>query len=468
MNRQMKTAAGLAAVLLALSGLATWDEWKTKQEEKDKESKDIVLSVKPDQVRGVHIVSRPDSETGDKAPATNKETHQLTDVTLKFDNNNWTIKSPIESNADQQAVSDLLKSLTEYKSEAEVAADRSKWASFGLVEPRRKIELELADGKKIEFLVGINAPVGFSAYVATSLSDKVFSGSQYIATSTGKTLFDLRDKKVIELSGASIKDVKIKYSKDEVNFSRNAEGKWNLLSNAKDGSELADRQAVNNLLDDLTSLKATEFIDHPNSEFLTQFKKDATHSKWSISTSDGKSLDLAILESPKGLFVKTSANGTYFKIGSEYKVKLHKTFDDLRNKKIFDFESAMVTAVKIDGQEFKKKDSDWVESSDESKKVSHVRGLLVDLEFAKAEAVLGQNSKVAANLAKSPMHKIVLKMSNGELHIDTWDAADNKDISYLKSGNDNNIYQVKKNLLANITPQTFKPAGDEMMPQSNQ
>jgi hypothetical protein len=66
------------------------------------------------------------------------------------------------------------------------------------------------------------------------------------------------------------------------------------------------------------------------------------------------------------------------------------------------------------------------------------------------------------------MHKIVLKMSNGELHIDTWDAADNKDISYLKSGNDNNIYQVKKNLLANITPQTFKPAGDEMMPQSNQ
>ena len=100
------------------------------------------------------------------------------------------ITSPVQTAADQQAVTDLLKNITDYKTESEVTTGKDKWATFGLTNSRRSIELETNDGKKTAFFVGVNSPVGFGVYAATSASDTVYSGSQYIATSTGKNLFE--------------------------------------------------------------------------------------------------------------------------------------------------------------------------------------------------------------------------------------------------------------------------------------
>jgi hypothetical protein len=156
MNRQIKILAGLGVALLGLGGLATWDEWKTKQDERDKETKGVILPLKPDQITGIHLVSRPDSDTGDKS-ASAAVAEIATDVTLKRENNLWMIKSPVATRADQQVISDLLKSVTEYKSEAEISTKRDQWATFGLETPRRRLDFELSDGKTIGFLVGSRA-----------------------------------------------------------------------------------------------------------------------------------------------------------------------------------------------------------------------------------------------------------------------------------------------------------------------
>ena len=84
MMRNWKQIAGLGALLLSLGGLATWDEWKTKKDEKEKETKGLALSIKPDSVIGIVLHSTGDSEGGDKAPESKIDPSTIIDVTIKL------------------------------------------------------------------------------------------------------------------------------------------------------------------------------------------------------------------------------------------------------------------------------------------------------------------------------------------------------------------------------------------------
>jgi hypothetical protein len=87
--QKWKQIAGLTAVLVGLGALATWDEWKTKTEEKEKETKGILLSIKPDSITGVRLKSSGDDSGGEKTPGAAHDPSKLTDVTLKLNGTEW-------------------------------------------------------------------------------------------------------------------------------------------------------------------------------------------------------------------------------------------------------------------------------------------------------------------------------------------------------------------------------------------
>ena len=50
MNAKLRLAAALALLVLLLGGLATWDEWKTKQEKDGEKTKNKLAEFKPEDV----------------------------------------------------------------------------------------------------------------------------------------------------------------------------------------------------------------------------------------------------------------------------------------------------------------------------------------------------------------------------------------------------------------------------------
>lgn len=467
--------------LIALGTIATWDEWQTKKDEKLKETTGLMVpDVPPDDVVAIRFLSMGDRDTGgDKATkdeATVKTNEKPVDVKLVRKDGQWVITSPISTAADTQIVSDLLKNILEYKSEKDVSGEQEKWADFGLKSPRRTIELETSTGKKVTFMVGDNAPVGFSTYVATSASSKVFSGSQYIATATLKSLFDLRNKRVLMgVNTPEISSVSISSGKDSTMLEK-VDNSWQITAPTK---AKADTLLVNNLIDDVSGLKATEIIDEPNATLRALFADNRGVARMTIQSSASK-ITLRLAEQKADLYATVEGQPAIYKLNTEVKGKIIKTGKDLRDKRIFSFQSAEITGVTVDGQNFKLVAGDWYTESDAAKfspdgqfsgkpedkptAASHIRGLIVDLEYARAEDVKEDPS--ALTLPKAPKHQIILARSSDadKITVDAWlGTGADSEMVWIKTAEMSRIYKAKKSVLAGLTPQANKPpVGDEL------
>jgi len=472
----------LGAGLIALGALATWDEWQTEKDEKLKETKGLLVTeIKPDDVTTINYYARGDSDAGgDKAPQDSKEKQKTeaktVSVSLAKKDGRWSITSPVTATADNQAVSDLLKNILEYKSENEVANGRDKWPTFGIEPPRRKIDLETASGKKLTFLVGNNTPVGFNAYVATSSSDKVFSGSQYIATATFKSLFELRDKKVLASFSAPEATSVLVQTGREIAKLEKSNNAWELVSPNK---TKADAVAVNNLLDDLTALKALEIIDQPDASLKNLLGAGKTLGQVVLQM-PGTKITMRVIEGKTDTYAVLDGQITVYKVNQDIKTKILKTAKDLRDKKIFSFQSTEIANVTVDGQAFKKVANDWYSDADAGKfsadgkftgkageqpnPASHIRGLVVDLEYARAEDIVEDPNKL--KLPKAPKHQVVLSPASGtsKIAVDAWlGTGSDSEAIWLKTSDSARVYKVKKSVLAGLTPQAAKPpVGDEI------
>lgn len=480
--KNWKTASILGAALLALGGLATWDEWQTKKDEKEKETAQRLVQVKPEQVVGLVFYTSGDSDTGgDKAPPVKeKSSNKEVSVSLKLQDGKWTITSPVTELADQQTVQDLIKNIAEYKYEKDVTNDKSQWSQYGLDKPRRRLEIELSDGSKTTVFVGNNAPVGYSVYAASDKSDTVYTGSQYVATSLAKTLFDFRDKKLFAISTPDINTVTSKQPGSKPLQIERKDGKWMITSPESTEADLAQ---TNNFLDDVVGLKIAEFTDQPTKEQRDAFAASKLALELSLTDAKGNTQTLKVAKIKDAIYAAFNPETRVLKLSEDAKTKLFKTVNDLRNKKIFSFQSAQVESVDVDSKVFVRVKDEWYTKDDaakfnkdgkfagkESEKPatkSNIRGLLVDLEYAKAEAVFGSDSDIAKKLPAAPKNKIKLSFS-GEgkqpLEIDVWQAGDNPEQIYVRSAGSAKLYKAKKSIIASASDAVTLPAEDAQFP----
>ncbi|NDE13948.1 DUF4340 domain-containing protein [bacterium] len=455
MNQQLKTAGILAGVLLALGGLATWDEWQTKKDEKKKETENRLFTFEPDKVTGIEF--------------SNREGTAPVDISIERASGKWQITRPSKLLADQQAVDNLLTTLKDYKFESVVADDASKNASaFGLDKPRRVIELKTEKGTA-KIAVGSNTPVGYSVY---SLAEgpgvdgagKVHVGSQHLAVSTGKTLHDLRDKKFLTFSNANV-----------AAFELIRPGKPTVKLEKKDGafavtapqSFPAEQNQVFTFLDGIVSTNASTFFDHPDSKLQNAFK-GRNIGELRVRLDDKTSVNVKFVEYDKKIHAWTGGTTPIVQVPDDIKGKLEKTASDFRDRKIFSFVGDKVTEVILDGKSFSKKNAEWYGSDEPTKAISQIRSLLVDLEFAKATEILDAKDKASReSTEKAPVHtvKLTIEGSSQPIEIKIWDKAGSAEsflVRHSEAKAANTVYSIGKASLSALdsTKKSAAPAVD--------
>jgi hypothetical protein len=454
--KNIKLIVVLTVVLLGLGGIATWDEWKTKEEDKETKTKNKLTSILPDQVSEFIYTATPEEVEA----ATDGDSLE---VRLAKVDGVWMINHPIAIAADGPAVDNLLKAVSDYTYASVVSPDRATWKNFGLDSPKVKLILKTTDGTEETLLFGNKAPVGYNSYLATSASDNVLMGSQHIAVAVSKTLHDLRSKSMVKIDEPEIKSLEYK-SSGGTDVSLIKEG--NTYKFADSDAE-PDVAYIRDFIDDINFVKAEKFIDIPDPVLAEKF----SHPEISIRfTFEGRpDLQLSFLSSADKMYGRIGAGPSLIELPAEFSKNILKSNSDFRNRRIVPGAfMASLTNATIDGVFYKKVAGSWFTGDElakaegpdgpsKARESAHVRPFVVDLEFAKTEDFYkADQPDYAKSLVNAALHSITLESTEEpkKISVDIYKHELLDDKYWVKVTGAASGYLVAKSHFESIAPST--------------
>ena len=427
MNAKLRLAAALALLVLLLGGLATWDEWKTKQEKDGEKTKNKLAEFKPEDVIELDYFSQAlasDQANAEKQDDNLKQDHAFQVSAVKKDGV-WRMTKPMDVLADQATIEGLINTLRDYAYVKVVSTQRESWGEYGLLEPRRHISLRIGgnDPRSLTVYLGNKAPIGYDAYLRTSAGDQVLLGGQHILTATSKNLGDFRDRSLLKIVEAKLRGITFQRRGSPAIEIVKADGKYALLQPEKLD---ADPAAVREFVESLNQLKAAGFVDSPDAATKDLFAQPDVVVSWQEET--GEKAVLKLVEKDGKLMAAFDANQRVYVLPDDYKAKLKRELFDFRSHRILEPEVLEARTVDIDGQIYQNLEGTWYTAvdaagfddkgkfkgaeKDKPKEKAHIRAFMVDLEFAKTDRFLALDDPIVKSLPAAPLHHIVLSYAD--------------------------------------------------------
>ena len=184
--------------------------------------------------------------------------------------NTWHVVHPIEAKADAEEIETLLSELRALKvstfeadgADANVPTHLKK---YGLDTPRIQAQITAIDNTytlNIGSAVPADNGIQGQVYVkGTNHQDAIYTVSEDVYNLLNKSVFELRDKRVIDFQRIDTIRFEIKHDKETTVGTRNYDDTWELQTPA--GKIKADADAVSDLIFGVDSLEATAFVDGP-------------------------------------------------------------------------------------------------------------------------------------------------------------------------------------------------------------
>ena len=522
---KFKTPLILLAVLLVLGGIATWDDWRTeKKSEEEKTSKSLTDLT----LAGIETITYHDSGAntddddlllgGDKAQS-NKGTGAETNKTDEIDEikvekiaGKWRVTAPLETNADAETVEDFIKTVLDYQYDRVIvdSSEPSEQQSvdlkeYGLDKPARTITLtgravantdedgkdnhddddkaagKQGETKSLTLHIGNKTPVGYAVYFGTAdENNKVYVGSQYILTSTTKSLFSFRDKTLIAIDSDSVQSISF-WHRDKKNgyMVVRQDGKFQLQ---KPEAFKTSQKKVREFIDEFNRVRVEKFFDAPDSELQAKFTDTESLTMTTVfELSTGETKSLSFVRDRGDLLVAFDASKAVFKLPALFEETINNLSSNFRDHSIFTFNSADIEQVEVDGKVYRLVKGKWHTDADQgdtadtdadehdkhAKVYDKIQALLDGWETAEALGFVGE-SEVGAITAKGAAHKIELTLSgtnesskqnsdeqaqqSRKLSVSIWQQDDKY---YLKHGDSEHLYIIAKSIIESIaTPVT--------------
>ena len=419
-GKGFKTPLILLLVLLALAGIAYWDEGQTSTDKKLTEDKSKLYDFKVEDITeisatNVHVV-----------PA---------QWTLKKTDGVWRVASPMVYAADSNGIDRFLKILADAKYERQFEVGAQGLEGYGLAKPQFAYRLTDKTGKTWDFELGAKSPTGYSSYLKKGDSQQVYLVNQYLSTATNKTLTDFRDRSLAIPSAKSVTMLEVQWPRmPGLKLTRGATEKdWNLVTPV---ATAADATEVSKYLSAWEQLRVIDFIDSPAPALKTALtdlsKGTKEYVKAHFTADQGGAKDVVILENNGKLYTSLAAD-TFAEIDKHQVDELRKTVTDLQDRTIFSFVSADVHELSIDGKLYSKSGENWIEASNKRPAPS-AQGIVVSLEFAKADALLPPGE--GESLTHEPAFHVVELKEKGKAptQFSLWKKATDPNTLILKNG----------------------------------
>lgn len=213
------------------------EEGRKQAEER---AKQLFPDVDPEDVSSIELITNDDR----KARAERRE-------------GTWRLVEPLEFPADAFAVDGMASALAQLTSEAVYESPQPPEV-YGLGEGAEEIRFE-ADGGSHVLRLGDDAPLGGNAYVSVGGAEPVYTVASYRVSALRKSLDDLREKRILRLDRDTVRRIEARWPDGRVALERGEDG-WRLVAPLE---TRADPETVDDLLSDLSFLRADGFVDDP-------------------------------------------------------------------------------------------------------------------------------------------------------------------------------------------------------------
>ncbi|MFI5216426.1 MAG: DUF4340 domain-containing protein [Candidatus Limnocylindria bacterium] len=182
-------------------------------------------------------------------------------VRLERRASDWHLTAPREALADGFAADAIAAALAQLGSEA-VFESPQPLAVYGLEDEGRDLRFQ-AGGVSQVLRLGKAAPVGGNRYAWVGGGTRVYTVAGAAVNALGKSLDELREKRILRFDAGGARRVTVSWQGGHVVLARGDDKSWK-LEEPMVGP--ADETTVEGLLNDLSFLRASGFVDAPDPE----------------------------------------------------------------------------------------------------------------------------------------------------------------------------------------------------------
>lgn len=391
---------------------------------------------------------------------------------IKVDKNEsaWNITKPVEAPAETNVIERMIDTLAELKQERNLGAQK-ELGTFGLSEPALEVEVTGHQGEIGRLLIGSVTADDNNIYVKLAGEADVFTTPILSKSRLDKTLFDIRDKTVLDFSPSQVKSVTFSRSGSSFTFESLPENEWLMTSPEE---RRADSGKLKDLFDAIRFARVRRFVEEkandfeqyglqsPSAEIKLEFEERVN----SLSLGDFPGTD------QERIYARKNDSTQVLELGAEILETLPTTINDWRDKRLVKFDSQDARKVEIQSPSGRVVLERSIDESDEWRLIAPEEGIadedsvkdfLNALHSSRIGRFLGPDETEALNEAfESPGIEVKLWSDMEEPHFALALArTDDTPVLYARSEDNGEIYEVEERLL-----ETLNVGPDELRDKS--
>ena len=363
----MKPVPLLIAVgILAILGGLVW--YTEENPPETGEEKPEIVSFEEDDIVEVTI-SRPDKEP----------------ITLRRgEDDEWRFGGVYTFPADESTVKTMVSNLASMNADRVVEEQVRNWGRYGLdgagtLEVSAEVKQEQAgedeegekeaeegevEPKTYRVVFGDDTPTGAGVYARLAGDPRLFTVFSYVKNGFDKEVFDLRDKKLLQVDEDKISRVTVNVGRRSIEFGKTGDDSWQIL---KPKPVRADNFTAGDLVRSVRTAAMVSVLEEgakPSGNY--SFRRPFAIAEV-VDEAGAHTLTIA-KSKDDSYYAKSSDLGGVYEVSSTMAEGLDKPLEDFRNKKLFDFGFKEVAALDLrlgdTRLRVEKKDDKWVLSSE--------------------------------------------------------------------------------------------------------
>lgn len=287
MKNKPQSTLILLVVLLILGAIAWWlmDTQETAL------NKYRVLNLSETDIIGFDITKEEDQK-----------------ISVRLDsNNNWVITEPVKDITDPRTISIMFASLKGVTTPT-IIKNVADLEEYGLDRPILTVTILLKKEKPVTIDFGSESPIPEMYYACLNKSGDVVAIGKDIKNNLSPNLSYLRERKVVDLTEAQVRQLTVKTGRGQVFSMINTDGVWNLSGPYQ--RELPVK-LIKEIINGLNALWTHENDDDLNN--LAKYGLDQPDYQLDIKLSDGQSFSLSANKVNHDYYMHHSLRPTIFK-----------------------------------------------------------------------------------------------------------------------------------------------------------
>ena len=333
----------------------------------------------------------------------------------------WQMTQPVKAKADARVVEEIVSALGSLRVVVFEADGEYDLADYGLSQPRITVTLQsTADDQIQELQIGSDAGTPGRIYVASSEHHAVYAVNKEIYTKLNRTVFDLRDKRVIDFQRTATHRFTIRQGDSEIVCQKDVEGEWEITAPV---ALKADEEAVDDLLFGVDALRVVAFVDDQPKN-LQPYGLDSPSIEVSFMVPNTEPAVL-LVGKMKGdnIYVKAQNAEPVFLVKQTLLDLVGMGVAGLRNKQILDFDSDAAAKIVLKHGDVnltcQKQGTNWrlTFPVQEQAKNGAIRSIIQQVNQLTVEAFLAVSPSITTTGFDTPEIRLVVTLKDRTEHL---------------------------------------------------